>query len=134
MINFYLIWRNAKKNRSAVTQIYPKPIEDKVDPSPEHESKKISVGAVILTLVVCLFAALYFINEKGKSLLLANEAAESAGKDIPLLKSILTSFEHFASLPEHLSNQEVVLLVTLPLIAIYAVIRLMVQKFFSNSN
>jgi len=52
----------------------------------------------------------------------------------PVVNTFVSSYEYVALLPEQLSNAELVLLISLPLIALYAVARLLYKYFFKKIN
>ena len=52
----------------------------------------------------------------------------------PVVNTFISSYEYVAMLPEQLSNTELVLLISLPLIALYAVVNLLYTYFFKNKK
>jgi len=50
------------------------------------------------------------------------------------VNTFITTYDHIAMFPEQLTNVEIFLLVTLPLIAIYTVVRLIYQHFFKKKS
>jgi hypothetical protein len=53
-------------------------------------------------------------------------------REHPVVNTFLTTYNNFTMFPADLTNQEIVLLVTLPLIALYAVVRLIYQNFLKR--
>jgi hypothetical protein len=51
-----------------------------------------------------------------------------------VVNTLLSTYDHITMFPEHWSNQEIVLLVTLPLIALYAVGKLMYTHFLKKKE
>ena len=51
----------------------------------------------------------------------------------PVVNTFISSYEYVAMLPEQLSNTELVLVISLPLIALYAVASLL-YKYFIKKN
>ena len=51
----------------------------------------------------------------------------------PVVNTFISSYEYVAMLPEKLSNTELVLVISLPLIALYAVASLL-YKYFIKKN
>jgi len=47
---------------------------------------------------------------------------------------LLSTYDHITMFPEQWSNQEIVLLITLPLIALYAVGKLIFTHFFKKKE
>ena len=52
----------------------------------------------------------------------------------PVINTFITTYEHVTMFPEQLTNEEIVLLVTLPLSALYAVGKLIYQHFFKKKE
>lgn len=52
----------------------------------------------------------------------------------PVVNTFISSYEYVALLPEKLSNAELVLLISLPLIALYAVASLLYKYFFKKKE
>lgn len=52
----------------------------------------------------------------------------------PAVNTFISSYEYVAMLPEKLSNAELVLLICLPLIALYAVMNLFHKYFIKKSQ
>jgi hypothetical protein len=52
----------------------------------------------------------------------------------PVVNTFISSYEYVAMLPEQLSNTELVLLISLPLIALYAVVNLLYTYFFKKNK
>ena len=63
-----------------------------------------------------------------------NGAYEKYRQEHPVVNTLLSTYDHITMFPEHLSNQEIVLLVTLPLIAMYAVGKLIYIYFFKKKE
>ena len=63
-----------------------------------------------------------------------NGAYEKYRQEHPVVNTLLSTYDHVTMFPEHLSNQEIVLLVTLPLIAMYAVGKLIYIYFFKKKE
>lgn len=63
-----------------------------------------------------------------------NGAYEKYKQDNPVVNTFITTYEHVTMFPDQLTNEEMVLLVTLPAIALYAVVRLIIQHFFKNKD
>jgi hypothetical protein len=59
-----------------------------------------------------------------------NGAYEKYRQEHPVVNTLLSTYDHITMIPEHWANQEIVLLVTLPLIALYAVVKLISTHFF----
>lgn len=51
----------------------------------------------------------------------------------PVVNTFISSYEYVTMLPEKLSNAELVLVISLPLIALYAVVNLF-YKYFVKKN
>ena len=56
-----------------------------------------------------------------------NGAYAKYKQENPTENILLSTYEHVTMFPEQLTNEELVLLVTLPLIAVYATVRLVIQ-------
>ena len=52
----------------------------------------------------------------------------------PVVNTFITTYEHVTMFPEQLTNEEIVLLVTLPLIALYAVGKLIYTHFIKKKE
>ena len=63
-----------------------------------------------------------------------NGAYEKNRQEHPVVNTLLSTYDHITMLPEHWSNQEIVLLVTLPLIAVYAVGKLIYTHYFKKKE
>lgn len=50
-------------------------------------------------------------------------------RENPVVNTLLSTYDHVTVFPEQLTNEEIVLLVTLPLIALYAVGKLIYNHF-----
>jgi hypothetical protein len=55
-------------------------------------------------------------------------------REHPVVNTFITTYDHIAMFPEQLTNVEIFLLVTLPLIAIYTVVRLIYQHFLKKKS
>jgi hypothetical protein len=63
-----------------------------------------------------------------------NGAYEKYRQEHPVVNTLLSTYDHITMFPEHWSNQEIVLLVTLPLIGLYAVVKLMYTHFLKKKE
>ena len=63
-----------------------------------------------------------------------NGAYEKYRQEHPVVNTLLSTYDHITMFPEHWSNQEIVLLVTLPLIGLYAVSKLMYTHFLKKKE
>ena len=63
-----------------------------------------------------------------------NGAYEKYRQEHPVVNTLLSTYDHITMLPEHWSNQEIVLLLTLPLIALYAVSKLIHTYFLKKKE
>jgi hypothetical protein len=63
-----------------------------------------------------------------------NGAYEKYKQEHPDVNTLLSTYDHITMFPEHLTNQEIVLLVALPLIAMYAVGKLIYTYFFKKKE
>ncbi|MFZ9241340.1 MAG: hypothetical protein ACO22R_09385 [Chitinophagaceae bacterium] len=63
-----------------------------------------------------------------------NGAYEKYRQEHPVVQTLLSTYDHITMFPEQLSNQEIVLIVVLPLIALYAVGRLIYTHFFKRKE
>ena len=63
-----------------------------------------------------------------------NGAYEKYRQEHPVVQTLLSTYDHITMFPEQLSNQEIVLIVVLPLIALYAVGRLIYTPFFKRKE
>jgi hypothetical protein len=63
-----------------------------------------------------------------------NGAYEKYRQEHPVVNTLLSTYDHITMLPEHWSNQEIVLLLTLPLIALYAVGKLIHTYFLKKKE
>ena len=63
-----------------------------------------------------------------------NGAYEKYRQKHPVVNTLLSTYDHITMFPEQLSNEEIVLLVTLPLIALYAVGKLIYNYFFKKKE
>ena len=63
-----------------------------------------------------------------------NGAYEKYRQEHPVVNTFLSTYDHITMLPEQLSNEEIVLLVTLPLIALYAVGKLIYTHFIKKQE
>jgi hypothetical protein len=55
-------------------------------------------------------------------------------RENPVVNTLLSTYDHITMFPEQLTNEEIVLLVTLPLIAVYAVGKLIYNHFFKKKE
>jgi hypothetical protein len=55
-------------------------------------------------------------------------------REHPVVNTFITTYDHIAMFPEQLTNVEIILLVTLPLIAIFTIVRLIYQHFFKKKS
>jgi hypothetical protein len=53
-------------------------------------------------------------------------------REHPVVNTFITTYDHISMFPEQLTNVEIILLVTLPLIAIFTIVRLIYQHFFKK--
>lgn len=63
-----------------------------------------------------------------------NGAYEKYRQENPIVNTFLTTYEHITLYPEQLTNEEIVLLVTLPTLALYAVVKLIYVHFFKKKK
>ena len=63
-----------------------------------------------------------------------NGAYEKYRQENPVVNTFITTYEHVTMFPEQLTNEEIVLLVTLPLIALYAVGKLIYTHFIKKKE
>lgn len=63
-----------------------------------------------------------------------NGAYEKYRQENPVVNTFITTYEHVTMFPDQLSNEEIVLLVTLPAIAIYAIVKIIIQHFFKKND
>ena len=63
-----------------------------------------------------------------------NGAYEKYRQENPVVQTLLSTYDHITMFPEQLTNEEIVLLVTLPLIAIYAVGKLIYTHFIKKER
>jgi hypothetical protein len=63
-----------------------------------------------------------------------NGAYEKYRQENPVMNKFITTYEHITMFPEQLTNEEIVLLVTFPLIALYAVGKLIYNHFFKKKE
>ena len=63
-----------------------------------------------------------------------NGAYAKYRQENPIVSTFLTTYEHITLYPEQLTNEEIVLLVTLPTLALYAVVKLIYEHFFKKKN
>ena len=63
-----------------------------------------------------------------------NGAYEKYRQEHPVVNTFLSTYDHFTMFPEHLTNTEIVLLVTLPLIGLYAVGKLIYNNFIKKKE
>jgi hypothetical protein len=55
-------------------------------------------------------------------------------REHPVVNTFITTYDHISMFPEQLTNVEIILLVTLPLIAIITIVRLIYQHFFKKKS
>ena len=55
-------------------------------------------------------------------------------RENPVVNTLLSTYDHITMFPEQLSNEEIVLIVVLPLIALYAVGKLIYTHFFKKKE
>ena len=63
-----------------------------------------------------------------------NGAYEQYRQEHPVVNTLLSTYDHITMFPEQLTNEEIVLIVVLPLIALYAVGRLIYTHFFKKKE
>ncbi len=63
-----------------------------------------------------------------------NGAYEKYKSENPVVNTLLSTYDHITLFPEQLTNEEIVLLVTLPLIGLYAVVKLIWNHFFKDKE
>ena len=63
-----------------------------------------------------------------------NGAYEKYRQENPVVNTFITTYEHVTMFPEQLTNEEIVLLVTFPLIALYAVGKLIYNHFIKKKD
>ena len=63
-----------------------------------------------------------------------NGAYEKYRQENPVVNTFITTYEHITMFPEQLTNEEIVLLVTFPLIALYAVGKLIYNHFIKKKD
>jgi len=63
-----------------------------------------------------------------------NGAYAKYRQENPVVNTFITTYEHVTMFPEQLTNEEIVLLVTFPLIALYAVCKLIYKHFFKKKK
>ena len=63
-----------------------------------------------------------------------NGAYEKYKQENPVVNTLLSTYDHITLFPEQLTNEEIVLLVTLPLIALYAVAKLIYTHFIKKKE
>ena len=61
-----------------------------------------------------------------------NGAYEKYRQENPVVNTFITTYEHITMFPEQLTNEEVIVLVTFSLIALYAVATLIYRNFFKK--
>ena len=62
-----------------------------------------------------------------------NGAYEKYRQENPVVNTFVTTYEHITMFPEQLTKVEIIVLVTFSLIALYAVVTLIYQIFWSGS-
>ena len=63
-----------------------------------------------------------------------NGAYDKYRQEHPVINTILSTYDHITMFPEQLTNEEIVLIVVLPLIAVYALGRLIHTHFFKKKE
>jgi hypothetical protein len=63
-----------------------------------------------------------------------NGAYEKYRQEHPVVNTLLSTYDHITMFPEQLTNEEIVLIVVLPLIAVYALGRLIHTHFFKKKE
>ena len=63
-----------------------------------------------------------------------NGAYEKYRQENPVVNTLLSTYDHITMFPEQLTNEEIVLLITFPLIALYAVVKLIFNHFFKKNG
>jgi hypothetical protein len=63
-----------------------------------------------------------------------NGAYEKYRQEHPVVQTLLSTYDHITMFPAHWTNQEIILLVTLPLIALYAVGQLIYTHFIKKKE
>jgi hypothetical protein len=63
-----------------------------------------------------------------------NGAYEKFRQEHPVVNTLLSTYDHITVFPEQLTNEEIVLIVVLPLIAVYALGRLILTHFFKKKE
>ena len=63
-----------------------------------------------------------------------NGAYEKYKQEHPVVNTLLSTYDHITMFPEQLTNEEIVLIVVLPLIAVYALGRLIHTHFFKKKE
>jgi len=63
-----------------------------------------------------------------------NGAYEKYRQEHPVVQTLLSTYDHITMFPEQLTNEEIVLIVVFPLIALYAVGRLIYTHFFKKKE
>ena len=63
-----------------------------------------------------------------------NGAYEKYRQENPVVNTFITTYEHVTMFPEQLTNEEIVLLVTFPLIALFAVGKLIYTHFIKKKD
>ena len=59
-------------------------------------------------------------------------AYEKYRQENPVINTFITTYEHITMFPEQLTENEIIVLVTFSVIALYAVVTLIYQKFFKK--
>jgi hypothetical protein len=63
-----------------------------------------------------------------------NGAYEKYRQEHPVVQTLLSTYDHITMFPEQLTNEEIVLIVVFPLIALYAVGRLIYTHFLKKKE
>lgn len=59
-------------------------------------------------------------------------AYEKYRQENPVINTFITTYEHITMFPEQLTENEIIVLVTFSVVALYAVVTLIYQKFFKK--
>ena len=63
-----------------------------------------------------------------------NGAYEKYRQENPVVNTFITTYEHITMFPEQLTKEEIIVLATFSLIALYAVVILIYRSFFKKKN
>jgi hypothetical protein len=61
-----------------------------------------------------------------------NGAYEKYRQENPVVNTFITTYEHITMFPEQLTKEEIIVLATFSLIALYAVVTLIYRNFFKK--